>query len=81
VTTASVTPVLCPRRARLLAVIVRTGGEWTTARAWLLYRRTGLARRRADARHDLQYLAALGLLVKREQPGRTTYQLAKGVVR
>ena len=66
------------RLSCLAAAVARQPGEWTTERVWRWYRAAAIAPGRATARGDLARLAARGLLVRHEQPGRRYYTAAGG---
>ncbi|WP_372412012.1 hypothetical protein [Streptomyces luteireticuli] len=52
------------RRRRLLAVVRREGGSWTTRRCMELYRALGWGCQRSTSRHDLQLCARRGDLIE-----------------
>lgn len=64
------------RRRQALAEIRRTGGFWTSGRAWAFYRNQQLAPCRTTARLDLAYWARRGHLVQRGRDDARTYTLA-----
>lgn len=63
------------RRERLLEVIRRQGGEWTTGRVMTHYRRTGVAPGRTTARDDLNHLARHGQLDTHDERDCRVYTL------
>lgn len=61
------------RLAVLAAAVEALPGEWTTARAWRLYRAAGLASKRRTARRDLARLARDGRLTPVGRPTGLAY--------
>lgn len=61
------------RLAVLSAAVDALPGEWTTGRAWRLYRAAGIAPGRRTARRDLARLAAAGRLTPVGRPTGLTY--------
>lgn len=67
-------PTLHPRLELLVALVRRQGGEWTTARVARAYLAAHYdAPKRHTHRHDLTALWRLGVLDRRDQPGRRFY--------
>lgn len=64
---------MSPRLAVLAAAVDTLAGDWTTARAWRLYRAAGLAPNRRTARHDLNRLAREGRLTTVDRPTGRAY--------
>lgn len=61
-------------RVDILAAAVDTlDGEWTTHRAWRLYRAAGIAPNRRTARRDLDRLARRGRLTPVDRPTGRAY--------
>ncbi|MGA5354016.1 hypothetical protein ACPCJU_16825 [Streptomyces thermodiastaticus] len=57
----------------LSAAVDALPAEWTTGRAWRLYRAAGLATKRRTARRDLARLAAAGRLTPVGRPVGRAY--------
>jgi hypothetical protein len=65
---------LHPRLQLLVALVRRQGGEWTTARVARAYLAADYdAPKRHTHRHDLAALCRMGVLDRRDQPGRRFY--------
>jgi hypothetical protein len=65
---------LPPRVSLLRRLVRRQGGEWTPARVARAYLKAGCeAPKHTTHRADLKTLHRLGVLDRREKPGRTYY--------
>lgn len=74
-TTATTLP---PRLDYLRDLVIRQGGEWTPARVERAYEAGGWgAPKRRTHKADLRLLHRLGVLDRRDQPGRTHYVPAR----
>jgi hypothetical protein len=72
------TPALNPRLVLLRQLVVRQGGEWTPARVQRAYAQHGHdAPKGHTHKRDLKTLWRLGVLDRREQPGRRYYVPAR----
>jgi len=74
-TTATALP---PRLAYLRSLVISQGGEWTPARVERAYETGGWgAPKHSTHKADLKRLWHLGVLDRRDEPGRTYYVPAR----
>jgi hypothetical protein len=72
------TPALPPRLAYLRDLVISQGGEWTPARVERAYYAGGWdAPKHSTHKADLKALHQMGVLDRRDEPGRTHYVPAR----